>query len=167
MKVIIVKRLPRYDPLHQDPLRIKQSLSEYANSYYDQLWFKKGGPKNIHVVNFDKIESTGYLKDIIYSKTTSKNYDGIHLRGWAATRHFTYRAVEAIKLVFDAQSYFPSNHSNCPQTQYQRKGQSAASHGAGRTQDGDRENIHYGEHSEQVGSTYYNIPVQNRFSENL
>ena len=44
LKVIIVKRLPRYDPKSQDPIFIKQSLSELANSVYDQLWLEDGGP---------------------------------------------------------------------------------------------------------------------------
>ena len=45
MKVIIVKRLPRYDPASADPNHIKNKLSIFANSVYDQLWFKRGGPK--------------------------------------------------------------------------------------------------------------------------
>ena len=45
MKVIIVKRLPRYDSSAADPLGIKANLSQFANSVYDQLWFKKGGQK--------------------------------------------------------------------------------------------------------------------------
>jgi hypothetical protein len=46
------------------------------------------------------VECFGYLKDILYGKTSQPNYDGIHLRGTAASRHFTYRAVNAIKSVF-------------------------------------------------------------------
>ena len=45
IKVIIVKRLPRYDSSQADPLGIKANLSQFANSVYDQLWFKKGGQK--------------------------------------------------------------------------------------------------------------------------
>ena len=53
MKVIIVKRLPRNDPLVSDPIGIKKKISKFGNNAYDQLWFKRGAPKNIHVVNFD------------------------------------------------------------------------------------------------------------------
>ena len=122
MKVIIVKRLPRYDPKHQDPIHIKQSLSELSNSILDQLWLENGAPENIQIVSFDKIEGQGYLKDIIYGKTSDHNYDGIHLRGWAATRHFTYRAVNAIKPVFGANrtnNFVRNFHDDCPQTQFQ------------------------------------------------
>ena len=50
MKVFIVKRLPRHDQPFEDILGIKPQLSPYANSIYDQLWIKKGGPKNIHII---------------------------------------------------------------------------------------------------------------------
>ena len=95
-----MKRLPRYDHKSADPLHITQCLSEVANSVYDQLWLEDGGPNNIHIASLDKMDSYGYLKDIIYGKTNEPSYDGIHLRGPAAVRHFTYRAVNAIKSVF-------------------------------------------------------------------
>ena len=63
IKVVILKRLPRYDTKFQDPIHIKQSLSGLANSVYDQLWLENGGPKNIQVVSLDKMECYGYLKD--------------------------------------------------------------------------------------------------------
>ena len=129
MKVIIVKRLPRYDSSAADPLGIKANLSQFANSVYDQLWFKKGGPINIHIVNFDLgCDDSRYLKDILFGKPGEKSYDGVHLRGFAASRHFTYRAVQAIRPViissrpvqtanFDRTDY----HADCPQTRLQRQ----------------------------------------------
>ena len=66
LDVIIVKRLPRYDSKAVDPIHIKQSLSEFANSVYDQLWLEGGAPNNIHIVSFDNMECYGYLKDIVY-----------------------------------------------------------------------------------------------------
>ena len=64
LKVIIVKRLPRYDSSVVDPLGVKANLSQFANSVYDQLWFKKGGPKNIHIVNFDLgCDDSKYVND--------------------------------------------------------------------------------------------------------
>ena len=42
-KVIFVKRLSRFDPVPADPKGIKQKLSNFANSVYEQLWFKRGG----------------------------------------------------------------------------------------------------------------------------
>ena len=119
MKVVIVKRLPRYDPDSSDPKQIKSQLSRFGNDVYDQLWFKGGSPKNIYIVDFElNCSSSGYLKDLIYGQITERNYDGIHLRGGGAQRHFTYRAVNAIKPILragDEQLAAADNHTNCPQ----------------------------------------------------
>ena len=121
MKVIIVKRLPRYDLKCQDPIHIKQSLSQFGNSVYDQLWLKNGGPKNIHAVSLEEMECVGYLRNIIYGKSSDSNYDGIHLRGPAATRHFTYRAVNAIKSVLREKSNYFTYPANYHQPQCQQQ----------------------------------------------
>ena len=42
MKVVIVKRPPRFDLRSEDPKGIKQQLSKFANHVYNQLWFKRG-----------------------------------------------------------------------------------------------------------------------------
>ena len=194
IEVVILKRLPRYDPKSTDPLHIKQSLSELANSVYDQLWLEDGGPKNIHIVSLDKMECFGYLKDIIYGKTNDSSYDGIHLRGPAAVRHFTYRAANAIKSVFGRNknrvsnhvnsahsqrtdqyrpdsnyhngrnkngglSNYSANHDDCPQAKYQWRVQSRLDSASVQTEN------KTGTGHQQVGSTYYTIPVQNRFPE--
>ena len=98
LKVIIVKRFPRFDPPSVDPIGIKSKLSKFGNSVYDQLWVEKGGPSNIRIVNFDfDCEESKYLKEILFGNPVSKHYDGTHFRGRAAVRHFTYRALQAIK----------------------------------------------------------------------
>ena len=74
MKVIIAKRLPRFDPISVDPKGIKQKLFNFSNDVYDQLWFKRGGPKNIFVVDIDlHCSSKGYLKDLIFGKSEDIN----------------------------------------------------------------------------------------------
>ena len=71
------------------------------------------------------------------AKRQTNAYDGYHLRGDFASRHFTYRAIKAIKPVISnyadsaptgpGRNNFcpnttrePNFHDNCPQTQYQR-----------------------------------------------
>ena len=49
-KVIIVKRLPRYDRSSKDILQIKSQMSSFGNTVYDQIWQKKGSPENIQVI---------------------------------------------------------------------------------------------------------------------
>ena len=51
MKVVIMKRLPRFDKQRQDPTKIKSRLSVFGNNVYDQLYFKHGCPKNIKVAS--------------------------------------------------------------------------------------------------------------------
>jgi hypothetical protein len=88
-KVIIIKRLPRFDPRKNDSLGMKSQLSKYANTCYDQLWVKRGRPDNIHIVNLDSLDSYEYLRNIIFGEQSKYNYDGIHFRGAHASRHFT------------------------------------------------------------------------------
>ena len=131
MKVIIVKRLPRNDPLVSDPIGIKKKISKFGNNAYDQLWFKRGAPKNIHVVNFDLgCEESPHLQKLIFGNPASQQFDGVHLRGNGASRHLTYRAVQAIKPVLN-NSVHPSkmyagsmpltSHQICPQAIYQQE----------------------------------------------
>ena len=123
MKVVIVKRLPRYDPASSDPKGIKQQLSKFSNHVYDQLWFKKGCVKNIFIVDIDLNCSTpGYLRDMIYGDPKESSYDGLHLRGQGSYRHLTYRSVIAIghiiraDLSSDCQEACPQ--PICQQTQF-------------------------------------------------
>ena len=94
------------------------------------------------------MECYGYLKS---------NYDGTHLRGPAAARHFTYRAANAIKCVFgkktahfrfqrnrnySSRNYDNSKrgrnnpqfgHNNCEQAQHQMRQQYGSDRGSGQT----------------------------------
>ena len=144
LNVIIVKRLPRYDRSSQDIIGIKSKLSTFANSVYDQLWIKHGCPSNIKIVEL-KLNSdcSINLRNIIYGNIKHENVDGIHLRGPAASRHFTYRAVQALKPVLCTTgptshhrrqrnsnldrkpqnkigAKKKKNHMDCPQAIYQR-----------------------------------------------
>ena len=180
-KVIIIKRLPRYDRSRDDILGIKSQLSEYANNCYDQLWIKKGCPDNIFVVQLNGLKSTGYIREIVYGKTKSKNYDGIHLRGPHAVRHFSYRAVQAIKSVIvgnlkPARQFKnkEDNHRNCPQAVYQSQRRRTNERSAkpapsqsdssdyGHQSAGGSQGVSY---SDVVSGNYsYNVPTQNKFN---
>ena len=179
MKVIIVKRLPRHDSPSVDPLGIKRKLSNFANNAYDQCWFKRGAPKNIHIVNFDLgCENSPYLKDIIFGNPGGKHYDGVHLRGFSAARHFTYRAVQAIKPVVicrtaqNLRDNRSDSHNNCPQAQYQRQLRSDSRQvnteqfvfprRFKKANNSEKKELE----SHKYGPNYYSIPVQNRYPEN-
>ena len=55
------------------------------------------GPENIKLVDIDlNLNGPGHLRDLIYGPTRSESYDGIHLNGRGARRHFNYRAKQSI-----------------------------------------------------------------------
>ena len=98
LKVIIIKRLPRFDKSSQDILNIKSQLSTYANTVYDQLLLRSRYHSNIHVTEINlELEKSSYIRNLIYGDRISERFDGVHLRGDGASRHFTYRAIQAMK----------------------------------------------------------------------
>ena len=150
LKIIIVKRLPRHDPFSVDPLGIKKKISKFGNDAYDQMWFKRGCPKNIHIVDFELgSETSPHLKKLIFGNPASNAFDGIHLRGQGASRHLTYRAVQAIKPVLKTSLVPLSNHRRLSQAMSQQ-------------QQYDKQAQMY---RNKVGSqkVTYNIPTQNSF----
>ena len=157
LNVIIVKRLPRYDRSSKDIMAIKSKLSIFANQVYDQLWLKHGSPARIHLVELPLgCDNSPYLKQMIYGNHGDDKYDGIHLAGRAAVRHFTYRAVQTLLPIINPATQTSKNvtrnfrgknraayrqqqlpaetweqdyqHTNCEQAQYQRQSASG-SHG--------------------------------------
>jgi hypothetical protein len=182
-RVIIIKRLPRYDRSRDDFLGIKSQLSNYANACYDQLWMKKGCPENIIIVHLNGLESTGYLRNIVYGEINKENYDGIHLRGPHAIRHFTYRAVQAVKSVIISSikserknQNTEDNHRSCPQAVYQSR-QIRTNQRPARPAGSQSDRVSYGyqssansqdvRYSDVVTGSYkyrYNVPTQNKFA---
>ena len=176
-RVIIVKRLPRYDTNKDDILGIKSQLSEFANTCYDQLWVKRGRPNNIHIVQLEGFNSNNYLRKIVYGETKNRNYDGVHLGGQHTARHFTYRAVQAVKSLISKpfnqsqDNNVKSNHRNSPQTQYQSEQRRAIQR---LEQPGQSQRANFGHqsvggaqgarYSDIVkGKNNYSVPVGNRF----
>ena len=112
LKVIIVKRLPRSDRSSQDIIGIKQKLSEFANSVYDQLWIKSCSPANINIIQLQLNEGKStYLNNLIYGNKSDEKVDGLHLRGPGGSRHFTYRAVQCVKPVLLGTTQRTTSHT--------------------------------------------------------
>ena len=95
-KVIILKRLPRYDKSTSDLIGIKSELSKYGNAVYDLELTKMGNPENIIVLDLD-LDGSGHFRNIVFGKQEQPNYDGIHCRGRSAESQFTYRVIKALK----------------------------------------------------------------------
>ena len=135
MKVVILKRLPRFDSTKQDPRSIKSRLSVFANSVYDHLYLKHNSPANIKIADLNLgTAEYPHLKKIVMGNPETSAYDGVHLHGSESSRHITYRAVQLIKSITEyahAQKVHLKNnhstqqkdddHTNCPQSLYQRQ----------------------------------------------
>jgi hypothetical protein len=124
-RVIIVKSLPIYDPNHTDPNSIKSKLNQYGNSYYDTLWMQAGCPSDISIVD-QNMECQGPLKLKRFGNPGStdhdgKPWDGIHMRGRLAARHYTNSLIRILSEFLPSGDNWSSkdNHRSCPQTRYQ------------------------------------------------
>ena len=178
-KVIIIKRLPRFDRSRDDILGIKSQLSNYANMCYDQIWLRKGQPENIVIASLNGFESSGYLRNIIYVKPSSPSYDGIHFRGLHGARHISYRAVQMIKSVIPLKSVRKcentANKRNISsRAQYKarhvRTNQRKANHDPSQSGTGSNDNQSSGgyqdvRYSDVVSGINhaYNVPTQNKY----
>jgi hypothetical protein len=102
-KVIIFKRNFRCDPFTSDPQGIKYRLSEYGNDAYDDIWKKKGNPKNIVISDQNLRECNGVLRTMRFGSSNDRKFDGIHYIGKFATQHYTFGTVNA--LIVDAPEF--------------------------------------------------------------
>ena len=180
-KVIILKSLPRYDPSAVDPSSIKAKLNQFGNTLYTSMWMEKGCPKNIEIED-QNMECHGPLRLKRFGNPglighDGKPWDGIHMRGRLAVRHYTNSIIRIlselapIKIRLAQQDY----HSSCPQTQYQSR--HLYNHkGADNFQYQQRRGFNYrhtqtqhtgsfGENRQFNSQHYgYNVGVSNRFS---
>ena len=59
--------------------------------------------ESYQIVSLENLDTSLHLKNIIYGRASDIDYDGIHLQGPAASRHYSYQVVKMI------QSYFPTD----------------------------------------------------------
>ena len=147
--VIILSSLPRYDSEDDDPNSIKAKLNNFGNAVYNRLWMQKGCPQNIKIQD-QKLECQGPLRIKRFGNPgmvghNGKPWDGIHLRGALAVRHYTSSAARIFATQFrgrtvkksvsqsEGRDYHqmcpqPNNqsedrkyHQTCPQAIYQRR----------------------------------------------
>ena len=136
------------------------------------------------------VVSSKYLRGIIFGKPDQPGYDGIHLIGAAASRHFTYRAIQSMKQIFAGKSSRPVSEqgadglqsagnncptqpddyhkTSCPQAVYQRR--KTGTNQSAKTPTGSQSEQHQSGESSQarmysdVVNGKYSVPTQNRFN---
>ena len=95
----------------------------FGNSLYDSMWMQSGCPENIQICD-QKLDCRGPLREKRFGNPAylghdGKRWDGIHMRGHLAVRHYTNSMVNILS---DVNPLGPDNyHQSCPQTNYQRR----------------------------------------------
>ena len=136
---------------------------------------QNGCPHNISIQD-QKLDCQGNLREKRFGKLgefsqNGKPWDGVHMRGRLAVRHYTNSLIRIVASVFDnnmsGQNYekgkFERNnyHERCPQTNYQRNYRQFPRQQPQQLQSGGRWNntLQYNGHN-----TGFNVPLSNRFN---
>lgn len=173
-KVIILKSLPRYDPKKSDPESIKAQLNQFGNTLYNTLWMEDGCPSNILIAD-QYMECQGPLRQKRfgnpgYRNQDGKPWDGIHMRGRLASRHYTNSLVRILAALSPSGGATESEdyHRTCPQARYQARQQGGDyQYQYQPSRRGFRSNYRQGYHNTphtSQGFDDYNVRVSNRFS---
>ena len=118
-KVVLIKQLPRYDPLHLDPLGLKPSLSLLFDNTLTNLWMESPLKERICIGNHN-IECSGAIRESRYRHTKTGKYDGIHMYGSSGQKAFTLSVLNILQgaQVTSSEHDF---HLSCSQFKYQNK----------------------------------------------
>ena len=118
-KVIIMKHIPRYDPLSVDPLSLKPALSQLFNNTLTEEWMNGQYKENI-VIGSHNIDCTGAIKEARYRETKTGKYDGIHLYGSSGRKAYTLSVLNILKSAKVTSSEH-DYHQSCAQYKYQER----------------------------------------------
>ena len=82
-KVVIMKQIPRYDPVASDPLSLKPALSQIFNTTLTDQWMSCpcDGSHNI--------DSSGAIQQSRYREFKTGRFNGIHLLGSSGRKIYT------------------------------------------------------------------------------
>ena len=167
-KVIILKRLPRFDRGTSDLMSIKSELSKFGNAVYDLELTRRGNPENICTVDLD-LEGSRHFHELVFGTPGTQNYDGIHLNGRRADLHFTYRIIKALKNILPESFEVPTSEAGY--TRRNQRNQARAKQGhvnTGRTFPSRNINKSKKKNSNQSYADVVNGPTYNtRRGENL
>ena len=162
-KVVIMKQIPRYDPLSVDPLSLKPVLSQLFNSTLTDLWMNCLHKDKIFIGNHN-LDCTGAIKESRYRESRTGRYDGVHLIGNSGKISYTKSVLNILSMagVTDQDYEF---HKSCPQVKHNQNrkntqfGRSNAA--TGHTGTGGR----HTQSRRDVSGTHrcYSVPTANRF----
>ena len=118
-KVLILKQIPRYDPVVTDPLSLKPALSQLFNNTLTDQWMSSPHKDKIFIGTHN-IECTGAIKESRYRETKSGKFDGVHLFGSSGSKAYTKSVLNILKSasVITSEDSF---HLSCAQYKYQNR----------------------------------------------
>ena len=152
-KVLIMKHIPRYDPLSVDPLCLKPALSQLYNNTLTEEWLHCNYKDRI-VVGTHNIECTGAIKEARYRETKSGKFDGIHLYGSSGRKAYTLSILNILKSA-NLTSSDHDFHQSCAQFRYQDRQHRHRQQGAFKQTEGGRRNV--------ANQQLFSLPIANRF----
>ena len=97
-KVVILKHIPRYDPVAVDPLHIKPALSQIYNNNMTNLWMSSPFKSKIFVGSHN-IECNGAIREARYRCTKSGRFDGYHLYGATGIKSYTNSVMQILQRI--------------------------------------------------------------------
>ena len=102
-KVVVMKHIPRFDPISNDPLSLKTELSTLFNSTLTKSWINSKHKSNI-LIGEHKIECKGAKKEARYRQVGTGFFDGIHLLGRMGKVAYTDSVLDIVEVAGLAKS---------------------------------------------------------------
>ena len=148
-KVILLKQIPRYDPVNVDPLSIKPALSQLYNNTVTDLWMQSN-MKDKLVIGNHNIDCTGSIKEARYRETKTGRFDGVHMFGSSGQKAYTLSVLNILQSAEITSPEFDF-HQSCPQYSFQNRQGKQSQPGRNKTR-----NVQY-------QSRGFTLQTQNRF----
>ena len=112
-KIVILKQLPRYDPISVDPMSIKPALASLFNITLTEEWMASNFKDKITIADHD-IDCTGAVRLARFKESKTGRYDGVHLLGSSGKKTLTNRlltVLENLGFVENNQKYEPWSYT--------------------------------------------------------
>ena len=156
-KVVIMKQIPRYDKVDNDPLSIKQALSQIYNTTMTDLWLNSAQKKKIFVGNHE-LECSGGIRDSRYKNVLTGAFDGVHLFGSSGGKFYTKSSLNILNQAGLVK--YGYEHQNCAQAQYQSKQRGFKKMSPWPVD----KDVRKPQFRQRISRNTFNIPLKNRFT---
>ena len=95
-KVVILKQIPRYDPLPVDPMSLKPALASFYNACISELWMKSNLKHRIIMSEHD-LDCVGAIRLARYKESKSGRFNGIDLLGSSGKKSLTNSVLRILE----------------------------------------------------------------------